>query len=362
MARRCGLPSLPALAVAWLLCWDASAGPHSPFVLAAKSKQKKPSTSLSGDLGPLHHRTYKPLSGKVGADGSLLLSSAPKRLLDDGNIPAETVALPMECNIERRESITAASFDTEFRRPSRPLMVSAPSSAEGSDAEHFSYEGLKRRYGEEQVTLAFPQTPLPPPAVEQWHKFDTKNPSIIRLGLRRLGLREYMERKYSEADPLYLFARLSWQPAVERARLPDFAQGGGSSAGQNASTFIGVGRSGSGLPFHWHEDSFVEVTEGRVFWSLVSGSSTPPHNPEKTHGQWLINDKMRAADALTPAAAVGRHFCIQVPGEVMYIPRGYWQASFNLEDTVLLAHHTVSEFDHHDVDAGADGAASWWSV
>ena len=363
--------------VLWVLLWLPMLINDSVGLAEAKKAKKAKKKAATQDLGPLHHRTYKPLSGSVDADGSILLSSAPKRYLTGGGgIPAETVTLPMECTVERRDDITAEEFEAEFRHR-RPLIVSAPDDHDddehgGSSAKHFSYEAVKRRYGEEQVTLAFPQHPLPPPAIEQTDNFDANNPSIVRLGLRRMALREYMERKYTEADPLYLFARLTWQPAREHASVPEFARG--SAGGKNASTFIGVGRSGSGLPFHWHQESFVEVMEGRTFWSLLSGQDSPAYNPEKTHGQWLIDEKVRGPDALSPDRKVAgrrrRQFCIQKAGEVLYIPAGYWQGTFNLEETVSIAHHaadggpvTASESSVEQETAGAgDRIPPWWSA
>ena len=230
--------------------------PSEPAV-AKKPKKSKKAKKQPPALGLLHHRTYTQFSGTRGLDGGMLLSAMPSARVKQGDLAAETVALPMECSIERRETISAAEFETDFRHR-RPLIVTAPMGSMddheeyGAKLEHFSYDAVKRKYGDKDITVAFPQHPIPPPAVEQSKRVDTNNPHILRLGLRRIALSEYMDRKYSEADPLYLFARLTQSltdsVAVERAKLlPEFA----AAVGINSSTFIGVGRSGSGLPFHW---------------------------------------------------------------------------------------------------------------
>ena len=62
-----------------------------PTLLDAAKKKKKAArrsaatkTQQHGPSDPLHHRTFVPLSGATGADGSILLSSTPKALLHGG--------------------------------------------------------------------------------------------------------------------------------------------------------------------------------------------------------------------------------------------------------------------------------------
>ena len=312
-----------------------------PALLDAAKKKKKAArrsaatkTQQHGPPDPLHHRTFVPLSGATGADGSILLSSTPKALLHGGAAGGKTVALPRECSIERRDSITAAEFEREFRHR-RPLIVTASAEQRGA----FSFASVMEDHGDENVTLAFPQTPMPPPVVEQAQRVDLANPRVVRLGLRRMGLRAYMERKYSEADPLYLYASarsLGWKAELGAA-LPPFAE----ELGPNISTVVGVGRTGSGLPFHFTHESLVELADGRTFWSLLEPTRTPRHNPERTHGQWLINEADRGG-AETLTAGAGRQFCIQERGDWLYVPPGRWQATMHLADTVAIERQASS--------------------
>eukprot|EP00929_Paragymnodinium_shiwhaense_P033176 TRINITY_DN18261_c0_g1_i4.p1 TRINITY_DN18261_c0_g1~~TRINITY_DN18261_c0_g1_i4.p1 ORF type:complete len:412 (-),score=52.95 TRINITY_DN18261_c0_g1_i4:63-1298(-) len=80
-------------------------------------------------------------------------------------------------------------------------------------------------------------------------------------------------------------------------------------------------RRHTGVGFHAHDETWLAQLQGRKAWFLVPPEAPrPPTLPP----WWYMRE--RPADM---------HFSVLQPGEVLYIPDGWWHATWNLDDFTL---------------------------
>jgi oxalate decarboxylase/phosphoglucose isomerase-like protein (cupin superfamily) len=95
--------------------------------------------------------------------------------------------------------------------------------------------------------------------------------------------------------------------------------------------FFSIGPSGTGLPFHFHSETWNVVAHGRKRWAVFGPSGQNiSFNPEHTLLQWLTE--------VAPKSGARPLEVIQEEGDVLYIPEGYYHAVLNLGETVSVAH------------------------
>jgi len=98
---------------------------------------------------------------------------------------------------------------------------------------------------------------------------------------------------------------------------------------------FGIGPSGSGLSFHYHQEAWNQLALGGKHWMLYEPGSMPQPEgecPGEVHLDWLTKvwPKLKG----TPRAP---HECVQRPGDVLYLPEGWWHATLNLGDTIAVS-------------------------
>lgn len=80
---------------------------------------------------------------------------------------------------------------------------------------------------------------------------------------------------------------------------------------------VGVGHSGTGVPFHRHVENWI-ATFGRKHWFLL-----PPHEPNPP----VMSPCAYRKSDLAPSTVE----CEQKSGEILFIPSGWWHATCNLD-------------------------------
>ena len=122
-----------------------------------------------------------------------------------------------------------------------------------------------------------------------------------------------------------------WEVLQQHYEFPDrylyLRQGG---RGRNLT--FGIGGEGTGAGFHQHEQSLAEVFHGAKRWFLVPPSATPPRwlNLDHTSLQWY-----RRVYPTLDAAAEGLLECVVRPGEILFVPRGWYHSTLNLGECVF---------------------------
>ena len=158
-----------------------------------------------------------------------------------------------------------------------------------------------------------------------------------------MSLREYLDTPFDISAPRYFFDRFGrWikhlgelgsmleTPAAVQLHPVDAV----------APTIFAIGKTGSGIGLHAHQDAWNQVLFGAKRWTLYPGSpgGVPPeagYNPTEPHLQWLKD--------VYPAVKDGANRpleCIQHAGDVIYVPEGWYHATVNLGDTAAIASRT----------------------
>jgi len=102
-----------------------------------------------------------------------------------------------------------------------------------------------------------------------------------------------------------------------------------------AHPMLSLGPPKSGLAFHRHGASLAALVAGRKAWWLFSSKGLPSAIREKTQGllsawETLVDDPEKRL----PGHGAAR--CIQQPGEVLYVPPGWYHATINLDEVVAV--------------------------
>eukprot|EP00927_Polykrikos_kofoidii_P054162 TRINITY_DN48637_c0_g1_i1.p1 TRINITY_DN48637_c0_g1~~TRINITY_DN48637_c0_g1_i1.p1 ORF type:complete len:350 (+),score=40.96 TRINITY_DN48637_c0_g1_i1:35-1051(+) len=94
---------------------------------------------------------------------------------------------------------------------------------------------------------------------------------------------------------------------------------------------FGVGRTGSGLPFHVHGAQFAEVSHGQKVWFAAPFTASMDLNfsPTTSSLSWLFDNLDRG---LPNSVLV----CTQRAGETIYIPPMWWHATLNIGETFFF--------------------------
>jgi hypothetical protein len=252
-----------------------------------------------------------------------------------------------ECGIERRGSISVEEFERDYRGQKPVIMTAATDNA--AFRARVTWDWLLETKGAQLARISSPV-----------HK--GVRPDVMDL---RLPVRNYllsMHRYNTSASPSfnYLFTygktfftqeeSADWQshPVLPQGRIAD------------DGVFFAVGQQGTGLPFHFHKEAWNEAVAGLKRWSVYPPSEVPPAHylMIDSHAEWLQTVLPKLLPAERPAE------CLQRPGELVYVPEGWWHAVVNVEPTMAVIKNNVptrfdpnsygeqlaaarSVFDHH---------------
>lgn len=148
-----------------------------------------------------------------------------------------------------------------------------------------------------------------------------------------------------------------WEELLSQYQRPPMLRRGHKLVGsrissQAGSLSFGVGRSGSGLPFHFHGPQFVEVTQGKKRWFVTPFAAGQLLNVSPTMSTFvwlhsLLQDSVplfsgqleaRACQVSTEELRLPPDVlsCTQKPGETLYLPPMWWHSTLNLGETVFF--------------------------
>eukprot|EP00435_Cladocopium_sp_Y103_P020313 s1327_g4.t4 len=93
-------------------------------------------------------------------------------------------------------------------------------------------------------------------------------------------------------------------------------------AGIHGAPIFSVGRKDTGVGFHRHSPAWLAQLQGRKLWLLVPGGRRPPERPP---WQYLTQKPKQLICGVAH------------PGEIVFVPAGWWHATWNLDDVVVAA-------------------------
>ena len=133
----------------------------------------------------------------------------------------------------------------------------------------------------------------------------------------------------------------------------------GGAAG--SEFFISVGNSDTGTVLHQHFEAFNVLVVGSKRWFLYPPHTVPPveYPPHRTIRKWL-------SEVYTPVLAGDSKLapmeCTVQPGEVLYLPAGWFHATINIGETVSVSKQQRPAMGGlkppPPPDDGADGASN----
>eukprot|EP01048_Picozoa_sp_COSAG05_P010779 COSAG05_NODE_971_length_6368_cov_3.026320_3_plen_515_part_00 len=140
------------------------------------------------------------------------------------------------------------------------------------------------------------------------------------------------KRPHLKGEPLYIFQR----GVVGDDLLVPSIKGLFSAAHQHVNIWM-VGGPLSGTTFHFHAAAWTGVIYGRKRWFLYPPTMTPPGGgsgsnmvPTFPITYWLSDVYPRLAESHKPVE------CMQHPGDLLYIPEGWYHAVLNVDDVVAV--------------------------
>lgn len=126
----------------------------------------------------------------------------------------------------------------------------------------------------------------------------------------------------------------------------DLEAGRRALRGYSMHPVVSVGGRGGGLAFHRHDSSWLALVSGRKLWCFLS-----PHRPPSSGGARVRLDVVVANDKHKRWLTM----CVQKPGELVFVPRGWWHATYNLHgDPDRLLTEEEDKEDEEDEGGGYD--------
>ena len=245
-----------------------------------------------------------------------------------GNVP---------CDIDRfgPGELTAERFTAEYLDRKPVIFRAEPTAA---------YAALVRSVSREALVADFGDVP----AAIMSRGLNDGEPDIQE----QMPLKTFLDTLDRDpASPKYLFDSETFLGECQRRRgttpLTGFVEDAGSypafvphfeSFAGGGRTFFSVGGDKSGVPFHYHSAAFNIVLAGKKHWTFYGhggGAALKVNNvtfdPREHHLRWLEDTMPTLSADQRPAQ------CVQHPGDISYVPPGWYHGTLNVGQTVSIA-------------------------
>ncbi|PRP85664.1 jmjC domain-containing protein 8-like [Planoprotostelium fungivorum] len=217
------------------------------------------------------------------------------------------------CNIARSSALSVADFIANFET-TEPVIIT-----DVTDNQLFRTLNEKKNlldsYGDHMVKLSTANT----------HSYDK---TMVLFSDYILYMMEDQVTDRSGKDTLYHFGDNdleNFKPLFDQYIKPPYP-----SSLLRGTISWGLGGSGTGVPFHTHGAVFAEVLHGMKRWFLYPPGAHPNFDPNDSTLKWM-------EDIYPLVRENGLYECMLRPGEILYLPHGWWHATLNLGQSVFIS-------------------------
>lgn len=239
--------------------------------------------------------------------------------------------------IERRTALSGVDFATEYVRRNRPVVIS--DALHGWPAlERWTPEFFKERYAHKEFTLDEKTWRLAG-LMDLVLNSSPENPAPY---LRNQVLREHFPDLVGDIDPDLPYFRPNWM--TRSFRIKDINE----ELHRGAEIELYIGGNGRGFPvLHWdgiHTHAFLMQVYGRKQFFIYGPEQTPfmyadPYQANVSRVNSVEQPDLEKFPLF--AEAVPTVFVLE-PGEMLFIPSGWWHTTRMLTPSISLSINTAN--------------------
>ena len=256
-------------------------------------------------------------------------------------------------HIEKLAGLSVADFEERYLSVGRPVVLT--DATKHWTALQWTPEKLIELYGNCRFRL-------------NWGVYRAELGRVKRVYITMRDFWHYVRQQH-DVEPGYIFDGAFWRkdrvPGMvdEFDRTPYFREDLFSVLGENRPDFrwFLCGPAGSGSPFHTdpHATSaWNGLLHGRKRWALYPPTMVPPGVTVSSDDGYQALKPIRWYVEVYPHLKAHERpiELIQKPGEIIFVPAGWWHMVLNVTDTIAVTQNWIDRFNFHvawtDIQAG----------
>jgi len=280
----------------------------------------------------------------AAAELELAATGAATGWLPDAHFAAQW-GLKGRCDIER---LHEAPSRARLLTAAQPLIFRGEEPGNGALRAAVSREALLRRCGAQSVVLGTAEEL----ATEGRGRLTSTLAEYVGGVMRGADPQRGRQSYAFEAGLLERCERQGQPPGRGDPSASLYRKPGALASADSfqADLVFAVGASGSGIPFHHHTHAYNELLAGAKRWSFL-----PPGDRDLDEGVRRRGHLAWLREVLPGLPPGGVLECTQQPGDVIFVPEGWWHATLNLGEVLAVAQ--LSSTAHTDADLTTAQAA-----